>query len=601
LIDIAADSVLRFSGITSASHASNAIRLSGFDIIDNHNEEADIQMNGNGSISLKAHRYIDINNISKNTFGPLLIEATGVNAGSPAAAIGLGLNGVRGIEFSKLYAAYAAIAAPNTAYLYIADGRVTRTAFIEAKNIIGRVGDNDITGINYDSWTNSNTNTSAFKLTNAVLPGARSWDFDISETPNEGSSNVMAFSLIVDFTTGIPRFVPNALSITFDQNRYSYANLTINQIRLLDNAAAGQQALNMLDQSMMSINARILSLHQQNTKLLNDKAAVSRASITALDQGTFNIGYIRVMNELNSGLQNAMTPVNNALSSARTTINTAVNTIGSVLDANSVRTLFESSLRPAEGLFNASSLRAQSLYEALVADIANIARLRQARFVAEASRLAPPSVITVNAISPLSVPSLSSAIVSAPAKPLSVSVPVATESAASSSSTAQTQTSAASSEVSTSSGTTAAVTTAASSASPASGGATAATAATAAPAAASSTSPASGGAKSTPATRAVTNNPNSGTTTPSIVQSAKSTTPTPAVAPATTPAPAPQGVTAAVQNTVQAAATTVRETAQKVTAAVQNTVQNVRNAANNAVQNVRNTLSRLFPNLVPAP
>jgi hypothetical protein len=244
-LELNAASILKLSSITSSSNSLDAIKLRGFDVIHNSDTNADIRMNGNGWISLRAHRYIDINNIDYRGTSALYIEMTGVaNSGNSAAsAVAVGVTTTSAsVELNKLYAGYAAVSASNVANFNVVDARITRTSFFNINNTIGRVGDIDVIGIDYAAWTGQNSGTSAFSLATAVASGIRNWDFNVSGTQATEGLAVLGFNLGLNYSGSKPVLETNAVVVNYRPLSYIYAGLSQDEIRAQEELAAAQRA-----------------------------------------------------------------------------------------------------------------------------------------------------------------------------------------------------------------------------------------------------------------------------------------------------------------------------------------------------------------------
>jgi hypothetical protein len=243
-LELNAASILKLSSITSSSNSLDAIKLRGFDVIHNSDTNADVRMNSNGWISLRAHRYIDINNIDYRGTSALYIEMTGVaNSGNSAAsAVAVGINTSASVELNKLYAGYAAVSASNVPNFNVVDARITRTSFFNINNTIGRVGDIDVVGIDYAAWTGQNSGTSAFSLATAVASGTRNWDFNVSGTQASEGLAVLGFNLGLNYSGSKPVLETNAVVVNYRPLSYVYAGLSQDEIRAQEELAAAQRA-----------------------------------------------------------------------------------------------------------------------------------------------------------------------------------------------------------------------------------------------------------------------------------------------------------------------------------------------------------------------
>jgi hypothetical protein len=243
-LEMNAGSLLTFSSISSASNAYDAIKLSGFDVIHNSDTNADIRMTGNGGVLLRAYRYIDINNIDYRGTLPLYLEMTGVanNGNSAASAVAVGIRTSAPVEIMKLYAGYAAISAATVPSFNVVDARIARTSFFDVNGTIGRVGDIDVAGIDYASWTQSQPSASAFTLGNAIASGSRTWDFNVSGTQASEGLAVLGFDLGLDFSGSKPLLNTNAIVVNYRPIAYRYAGLSLEEIAIQEELAAAARA-----------------------------------------------------------------------------------------------------------------------------------------------------------------------------------------------------------------------------------------------------------------------------------------------------------------------------------------------------------------------
>jgi len=246
--DIRLSGEASITGLTTTNATDNAALVVARTIQDSGDVNADLTMNSNGNIDLRAFKYINLNEIDYNGSEPLEIDITSGNPTASTAGAVLDIDAEAGINVNKLYARNSSITAAVSELFTIADGQVNNNTYLNIGDFDARIGRLEDNSLVPASWVESGDNGDFFVSASATT-GIRAEDYRCTGNPGYiGDANqVLNFS----FSYNNPN-VDCSGTLAFYRNPYV----------LVSPVQTVEQRLNTILSDILNTNMQILQQRQ---------------------------------------------------------------------------------------------------------------------------------------------------------------------------------------------------------------------------------------------------------------------------------------------------------------------------------------------------
>ena len=144
---------------------------------------ADLTINSNGDLDLRAFKYINLNKIDYNGSDPLGLNITSANPIASTAGAVLDIDAEAGIRIDKLYARNSSITAGLSSLLTIADGQVNNNLYMNIGDFDARIGRLEDNSLVPASWVEDGDNSDFFVSASATT-GVRAEDYRCTGGPS---------------------------------------------------------------------------------------------------------------------------------------------------------------------------------------------------------------------------------------------------------------------------------------------------------------------------------------------------------------------------------------------------------------------------------
>ena len=171
------------TGLTTTNATDDAALFVARTIQDSGDVNADLTVNSNGNIDLRAFKYVNLNKIDYNGTTPLEIDITSGNPIASAAGVVLDIDAEAGINIDKLYARNSSLTAGLSSLMTIADGQVNNNTYLNIGDFDARIGRLDDNTLVPASWVESGDNSDFFVSASATT-GIRAEDFRCTGGPS---------------------------------------------------------------------------------------------------------------------------------------------------------------------------------------------------------------------------------------------------------------------------------------------------------------------------------------------------------------------------------------------------------------------------------
>ena len=171
------------TGLTTTNATDNATLIVARTIQDGGDTFADLTINSNGDLDLRAFKYINLNKIDYNGSDPLGLNITSANGIASTAGAVLDIDAEAGIRIDKLYARNSSITAGLSSLLTIADGQVNNNLYMNIGDFDARIGRLEDNSLVPASWVEDGDNSDFFVSASATT-GVRAEDYRCTGGPS---------------------------------------------------------------------------------------------------------------------------------------------------------------------------------------------------------------------------------------------------------------------------------------------------------------------------------------------------------------------------------------------------------------------------------